>query len=84
MAKEKVYVSGSNYFNEEDLNEMIRQLNNGNAIQVGIECIGHTRNNTEQDNYREALEKHFGKRLVLECVIGNCYYYSYWLKEEDE
>ena len=61
MEKEKVYVSGSNYFNKDDLEKMIKQLDNGNKIQVGIDCIGNTRNNMEQDNYREALENYYGK-----------------------
>lgn len=82
MNKEKVYVSGSNYFNEADLQEMIKELDNGKIVEVGIDCIGHTRNNMEQDNYKEALRKHYGIRLVYQCTIGVCTYsYSYWLKE---
>ena len=50
--EKSVYVSGSNYFQEKYLKEMIALLDEGKTIQVGIACIGHTRNNTEQENYK--------------------------------
>ena len=77
----ETYVSGSNYFNEERLNEMIQLLDKGEQISVGIECIGHTRNNMEQENYKRALEKHYGNKL--EVIVHNgaySYHYSYKLK----
>ena len=76
-----VYVSGSNYFNEKDLKKMIEELDKGNAIQVGIECIGHTRNNMEQEAYKQALLKHYGSKLEITCNEGAYSYdYEYKLK----
>ena len=79
----ETYVSGSNYFNEERLKEMIQLLDKGEQIKIGIECIGHTRNNMEQENYKEALKKHYGNRLEVKVTLHNgacLYHYSYKLK----
>lgn len=79
--KESVWVSGSNTFNEKDFNKMIELLDAGNAINVGISCIGHTRNNMEQENYKKALEEHYGDRLEVELdAYVNTYSYIYKLK----
>ena len=78
-----VYVSGSNYFNEEDLGSMISMLNAGETIHVGIDCIGHTRNNMTQEEYKEALEKHYGDRLQSEIDEGVCSYSYYYKLKED-
>lgn len=78
-----IYVSGSNYFNEDDLDNMIKLLEDGKRIRVGIECIGHTRNNMEQENYREALVRNFaGERDIdVKLIEGVCSYsYEYYLK----
>lgn len=79
-----IYVSGSNYFNEEDLNKMIELLEQGETIRVGIDCIGHTRNNMEQENYKRALIERYGDRLEVIYNDGVCSYsYEYSLKKED-
>ena len=81
MKEQYVYVSGSNYFKERCLNEMVELLDAGKRIRVGIDCIGHTRNNNEQENYREALEKHYGDNLEVIYKDGWCSYsYEYQLK----
>ena len=81
MKEQYTYVSGSNCFQEKYLNKMIELLDAGKRIKVGIDCIGHTRNNMEQENYREALEKHYGNKLEVIYNDGWCSYgYDYQLK----
>lgn len=70
------YVSGKNYFNENSFNNIVKELEDGNRIEVGIECIGHTCNNIEQEKYKEQLMKRFGDKLKVETRSGN-YRYSY-------
>lgn len=79
--KESIWVSGSNTFNEKDFNKMIELLDAGNTINVGISCIGHTRNNMEQENYKKALEEYYGDKLEVELdSLVNTYSYIYKLK----
>lgn len=79
---EKKTVSGKNYFNEESLKEMIKELDSGNEIDVYISCIGHTRNNMTQEAYKKALKEHYGDRLEVFYNDGVCSYsYSYKLKQ---
>lgn len=81
MKKESIYVSGSNYFNEEDLQKAIKLLDEGNTINIGISCIGHTRHNMEQENYKKALIEHYGDLLEIKTITGAyCYIYEYTLK----
>ena len=83
MKEQSVYVSGSNYFNKDDLNKMISLLNEGKEIQVGIACIGHTRNNMEQEAYKKALQEYYGDKLEIKCSEGVCSYsYEYKLVED--
>lgn len=81
MKEQSIFVSGSNYFNERDFNKMVELLEEGKTIHVGIDCIGHTRNNMEQEAYKEALEKHYGDNLEVIYKDGWCSYsYEYQLK----
>ena len=81
MLQEPIWVSGSNGFNEKDFNKMVELLDSGNKIQVGISCIGHTRNNMEQENYKKAFEEHYGNRLEVSLdALVNTYSYTYYLK----
>lgn len=74
------FVDGSNDFRERCLNKMIQLLDNGEKIRVGIDCIGHTRNNMVQEQYKKALEEHYGNKLNVKCDSGICSYsYTYWL-----
>lgn len=78
---ESIFVSGSNYFKQACLNNMIELLENGKTIQVGIDCIGHTRNNMVQENYKDALVKYYGDKLNIKIKDGVCSYsYEYKLK----
>lgn len=75
------FVDGKNYFNEASFNEICEALDKGKTVQVGIDCIGHTRNNNEQEAYREALENKYQSNLWVECQKGNVSYsYTYRLK----
>ena len=49
---------------------MIELLDEGKTIHVGIEVIGHTKNNMEQEAYKEALEKHYGNCLETTYMDG--------------
>lgn len=81
MKEQSVYVSGSNYFNNDDLSKMIKILDEGKTISVSIDCIGHTRNNMEQEHYKEALTEHYGDKLEVMLKDGVCSYsYDYKLK----
>lgn len=73
-------MNGRNYFNEQNFNEMCEALERGEQFSVYIDCIGHTRNNMEQEAYREAFEKKYGPKLeVLYEGPDHCYSYSYKL-----
>ena len=75
-------INGKNYLNMKSLTEMSKALNEGKTIEVYIDCIGHSRNNYEQENYRKALQKIYGENLECEVLEGNySYSYMYRLKE---
>lgn len=74
-----MFISGRNYFNNEDFKKMCKALDAGNEIEVGIDCIGHTRNNYEQEAYKEALSEKYKERLKVELCNG-AYSYSYKYK----
>lgn len=83
MNKRK-WVSGSNNFNNNSFNEMCGLLKRGEEIEVSVSCIGHTRNNMVQEDYKRELEKEFGKELITTFHEGVCSYsYSYKLKKND-
>ena len=74
------FIDGKNYFNETSCNEMCEAWEHGATILVGIESIGHTRNNREQEIYKEALLEKYGDRLKIKCNRGIVSYsYEYKL-----
>ncbi len=74
-------INGGNYFHEKAFNEICETLEKGEAVQVYIDSIGHTRNNNEQEVYKEALQEKYGSRLQIEKNEGGySYSYSYQLK----
>lgn len=74
-------VNCGNYFTEGRLNELCEVLEKEGAARVYIDCTGHSRNNWEQDTFREELLKRYGARLDVECVKGAySYHYEYRLK----
>ena len=67
---------------EESLNKMIKALDEGNRISVGIGCLGHGTNNAYQEHYKRELEKHYGDKLITIFNEGVCSYsYDYELKK---
>lgn len=75
-------INGGNYFHEKAFNEICKTLERGEAVQVYIDCIGHTRNNNEQEAYKEALENKYGDKLqTTEHGGAYSYSYSYQLKQ---
>lgn len=78
----EIMVNGKNYFNEESFDETCLFLEDGLKVYLTIDCIGHTRNNYEQENYRKALVNKYGRNLDIELVEGAySYSYKYSLKE---
>lgn len=74
-------INGKNYFNKTSFNEICEALEQGEAVKVYIDCIGHTRNNYEQETYKEALTEKYADRLTAEKNDGAySYSYSYHLK----
>lgn len=72
-------INGANYFNPVSFNKACEALEQGHTIEMYIDCIGHTRNNNEQEAYKEALIKKYGDGLKVEKEQGTysyCYIYS--------
>lgn len=68
-----------NYFHESRFKTVCEALENGEAVQVYIDCIGHTLNNYEQENYKKALLEKYGEKLTIEKDEGafsNSYKYK--------
>lgn len=72
-------VNGSNYYNEESLQEMCKLLEAGEEIEIYIDCIGHSRTEWETRNYVKALEQKYGNRLIE----TDKHYPKYKLKENE-
>lgn len=78
----EITVNGRNYFNDESFDDACVFLEDGIKVHISIDCIGHTRNNYEQENYRRALVEKYGRKLEIELVEGAySYSYKYSLKE---
>lgn len=65
MEKAKLIDCG-NYFHESRFKIVCEALESGEAVQVYIDCIGHTLNNYEQENYKKALLEKYGENLIIE------------------
>ena len=72
-------INGQNYFNEKSLAEICEVLEQGQAVKVYIDCIGHTRNNDEQEAYKEALCNKYGDKLQVSAENGG-YSFAYVYK----
>ncbi len=78
-----LFISGGRSFNQQSLNQMITELNNGKKITIGIDCLGHGHNNACQEEYKKALVEYYGDKLIVKQDIGVCsYHYDYQLKQE--
>lgn len=74
-------INGANYFNTISFNKACEALEQGHTIEMYIDVIGHTRNNTVQEKYEEALIEKYGDKLIVEKEQGSySYSYSYRLK----
>lgn len=74
-------INGGNYYNEQAFNEICEALEKAQTVSVYIDCIGHTRNNMEQEAYKDALIKEYGDRLMIEkSESAYSYSYSYMLR----
>lgn len=74
-------INGQNYFNKASFNEMCEALEKGESISVYIDVVGHTRNNYEQEAYREALTEKYKDRLQVDKMDGAySYHYEYGLR----
>lgn len=50
-------------------------LEKGKAVWISSDCIGHTRNNMEQESYKKALQEYYGERLEYDTSWGACRYH---------
>ncbi len=77
-------INGENYFNDMSLKNACAALEKGETIDLYVDCIGHTRNNTVQEEYKEALTEKYGDNLTSVKNKGAfSYYYSYKLKKAE-
>ncbi len=78
--QEAKFFSVGNYFNMEKFDGLCKLLEEGLTVEPGVNCIGHTRNNMVQEDYKEALEKKYGDKLNAKYRGGVCSYgYTYSL-----
>ncbi len=59
-------INCGNYFNEKSFKVVCEALENGEVVNVYIDCIGHTLNNYEQENYKKALVDKYGDKLIID------------------
>lgn len=81
MKKEKMINCGNDFY-EKYFNEVCEALEQGETVQVYIDCIGHTRNNMAQSEYKSALMKKYGERLTVKTNAG-AYSYSFTYRLAD-
>ena len=80
MRKIDKCVNGGNYFIKERFEVMCQELEKGECIEVYIDCIGHTRNNMTQEEYKEHFIEKYGDKVEVIYNDGVCSYsYSYKL-----
>lgn len=68
-----------NYFHESRFKLVCEALENGEAVKIHIDCIGHTQNEYEQETYKEELTAKYKDRLKHEKNEG-AFSYSYTYK----
>ena len=73
-------VNCGNDFYPQKFEELCKELEAGEHVNVYIDCIGHTRNNWVQEVYKEKLEEKYGDKLVTHYNAPyHCYDYDYKL-----
>lgn len=77
-------VNCQNYFNMKSFKEVCQLLEAGETVEVYIDCIGHSRNNYEQEKYHDAIVGKYEDRVKVEIKEGShSYSYKYKLKKEE-
>ena len=78
LSEAKFICVGNDYY-KDSFEKLCKELEAGELIHVGVDCIGHTRNNYTQEAYREKLEEKYGEFLEVHHSSGVCSY-SYYYK----
>lgn len=73
-------VDCGNHFTKSAFENFCKVLEEKGTACVYIDCIGHSRNNYEQEMYKTFLEEKYGDRLVVERETGLGSYYRYTLR----
>lgn len=74
-------INGGNYFHDKAFNEICEALEKMQVVSVYIDSIGHTRNNNEQEVYKEKLIEKYLDRLKVDKIEGGySYHYEYALR----
>lgn len=82
MKKEAKFINCGNDFYTEYFDKVCEALEQGEAVHIYIDCIGHTRNNWAQDSYKKALLEKYGERLTVTTEYGAyCYSHNYTLAQ---
>ena len=66
----------TNYFNDIGCSRLAEALEDGKAVEIYIDCIGHAATNRETATYVNWLEEKYGERLgkEIEGHITTAYY----------
>lgn len=73
-------VNCGNDFYEHLFSKVCSELEAGHKIKVYVDCIGHTRNNTVQEVYKEKIEEKYKDTVKVESENGGySYTYTYQL-----
>lgn len=65
MFRKAVFTNVGNYFTEKSFNEVCQMLEKGEAVEMYVECIGHTRNRMVLAEYRKKLFERYQGLLVI-------------------
>ena len=71
-------VDCTNSFGETGCKRLSSALENGEAVGIYIDCIGHTRTIYETSRYVEWLKETYKERLVVD--EDACWYTTYYLE----
>lgn len=70
------HINCGNDFYERFFEQVCQELDAGQAVKIYVDCIGHTRNNTVQEIYKEKIEEKYGDAVTTHREDGG-YSYSY-------
>lgn len=79
--KKATTINCGNYFHESLFKVVCETLEKGETVKVYIDCIGHSQNNYEQEEYKNALLEKYGENINCEKIDGAfSFSYQYNLK----